>query len=74
MSHYDHEQSKSIDAADYPFYALIMAAMRQADSRNRELLWQAFPDIWDEVQDPGAIRRSERGLARRRSRGMRRHT
>jgi len=31
MSRYDYEISKDID---YPFYALIMAAMRKADSFN----------------------------------------
>jgi len=32
-----------------PFYALIMAAMRQADTDNLERLKEAFPDVWAEL-------------------------
>lgn len=33
-----------------PFYALIMAAMRQADTANAERLRHMFPVVWDELQ------------------------
>ena len=59
MSHYDYEISKQIAARDYPFYALIMAAMRKADSNNAELLRLAFPDIYHELKlrynSPGGV-------------------
>jgi hypothetical protein len=48
MSHYDYEMSKKISEA--PFYAIIMAAMRRADTRNAELLRNAFPDVWEELK------------------------
>ena len=50
MSHYDYKASQQIAAKDYPFYALIMAAMRKADSANAEYLEQAFPMVWRELQ------------------------
>ena len=50
MSHYDYEMSKHISAEDYPFYALIMAAMRQADSGNLYSLREAFPSVLSELQ------------------------
>lgn len=43
MSLYDYEQSKEIAAHDYQFYALIMAAIRQADTDNLLKLELAFP-------------------------------
>jgi len=49
MSQHDYEVSKRI-AYDYPFYALIMAAMRQADTDNTARLRAAFPDVWAELQ------------------------
>lgn len=49
MSLFDYEVSKVLAAADYPFYALVMAAMRQADSSNTAKLRAAFPDTWDEL-------------------------
>lgn len=50
MSRHDYEMSKRIDALDFPFYALVMAAMRRADTANTEALKRAFPDVWDELQ------------------------
>lgn len=49
MSHYDYKQSRLIAAGCYPFYALVMAAMRQADTGNAEKLRAAFPGTWDEL-------------------------
>jgi hypothetical protein len=34
---------------DPPFYALIQAAMRKADSGNAVRLWRAFPEVWVEL-------------------------
>jgi len=47
MSRYEYEKSKTYDP---DFYALIMAAMRQADTFNAEKLRAAWPDVWDELQ------------------------
>jgi hypothetical protein len=50
MSYHDYEMSKVIALQDYPFYALIMAAMRQADSDNALALAHIFPRTWDELK------------------------
>ena len=59
MSRYDYERSKILAEADEPFYGLIMAAMRRADTYNQELLRRAFPDVWKEIEDrynaPGGV-------------------
>lgn len=50
MSHHDYKVGIEIAAKDYPFYALIQAAMRQADSDNIIKLGRAWPWVWDELQ------------------------
>jgi hypothetical protein len=50
VSFYDYQASRRINAADEPFYALIMAAMRQADTSNLTLLRDAWPDTWAELE------------------------
>ena len=50
MSLNDYKQSLLINTKDYPFYALIMAAFRQADTYNLEALKRAFPLVWEEFQ------------------------
>ena len=50
MSRYDYEASKRIAAEDYPFYALIMAAYRQADSLNASKLESAWPTVVMELE------------------------
>ncbi|MGH3495068.1 MAG: hypothetical protein ACRDQ1_17790 [Sciscionella sp.] len=50
MSCHEYLVSRSISAQDPPFYALIMAAMRQADTSNAEALRRAFPAVWAELQ------------------------
>jgi len=50
MSLFDYERSREIAARNYPFYALIMAAMRDADTENLEKLRAMFPDIYREFQ------------------------
>jgi len=59
MSRYDYEASQRISREDWPFYALIMAAMRQADTDNLEGLKLVFPMVWKELYErynaPGGI-------------------
>jgi hypothetical protein len=59
MGEYDYLVSLQIEQQEYPFYALIMAAMRQADSDNLEKLKTAWPDVWKELyrcyHTPGII-------------------
>ncbi len=43
-SHFDYTQSIKA-AADYSFYALLLAAVRNADSDNLVLLETAFPGV-----------------------------
>lgn len=50
MSFYDYDASRKIAAEDHPFAALIMAAMRQADTGNMATLRFAFPDVADELE------------------------
>jgi len=63
MSLYDYQQGLKIAIHDYPFYALIQAAMRQADSDNIEKLKIAFPEVWGELQTrynrPGGVLKGE---------------
>ena len=73
MSLYDYEIGRGAAMRDLPFYALIQAAMRKADTRNAALLREAFPDTWDELQArhnaPGGLLAGETSLdelARRR--------
>lgn len=57
MSYYDYK--KSLELSGAPFYALIMAAMRQADTDNVRLLRMAWPAVWDELEQryhaPGGL-------------------
>ena len=49
MSYYDYKNGLEISSKDYPFYALIQAAMRQADTDNLDKLRMAWPDVWQEL-------------------------
>lgn len=49
MSHFDYEASLALGAEEPPFFALLMAAMRRADTDNARLLRVAFPDTWAEL-------------------------
>lgn len=67
MSLYDYEKSKAIDRdIDPPFYALIMAAMRKADSTNIQLLRAAWPEVYAEFEArynaPGGLLPGEQPL------------
>lgn len=63
MSLYDYEQGRLIEGEGHPFYALIHAAMRQADSDNIEILQFAFPEVHAELtaryNAPGGFLESE---------------
>lgn len=50
MSLHGYHVSKKLAAGDPPFYSLIMAAMRKADTENLMKLQLAFPDVWIELQ------------------------
>ena len=50
MSLYEYGVGQTIEREEYPFYALIQAAMRQADTDNARKLQAAFPKIWEELQ------------------------
>jgi hypothetical protein len=59
MPRHDYEQSKQIEMQDFSFRALIMAAMRKADTDNMAKLQRAFPTIYAELDAryhaPGGI-------------------
>jgi hypothetical protein len=50
MSLYDYKRSQDGVLQVAPFYALIMAAMRNADTHNLNQLQIAFPHVWQEFQ------------------------
>lgn len=50
MSLFDYRASQQISATDPPFYALIMAAIRKADSQNAARLRMAFPEVYAEFE------------------------
>jgi len=66
MSRYSYEMSRQILADDPPFYALIMAAMRKADTPNLARLQAAFPEVWAELDErywtPGGLVAAEGGV------------
>lgn len=49
MSRFDYQASLRLNSGDPPFHALVMAAMRQADTANLALLRTAFPEVWAEL-------------------------
>ncbi len=51
MSLYEYQLGRTIESRCYPFYSLIQAAMRQADTDNLEKLRAAFPHVWKELQE-----------------------
>lgn len=51
MSLYDYEVSKRLLLDDPPFTALVMAAMRKADSENLARLEAAFPTVYRELNE-----------------------
>jgi len=65
MSLHEYRESISISAEDPPFYALLMAAIRKADTTNTAKIKYAWPELWDEMQArynaPGGILREDCG-------------
>ena len=51
MSLYDYLASQKVLSRHYPFYALLMALIYQADTPNSEKLRAAWPEVWDELQE-----------------------
>lgn len=68
MSQYDYHAARELLVTDVPFYALIMAAMRKADTINTERLRSAFPETWAELEArynaPGACLPGEEPIRR----------
>ena len=64
MSLYDYHKSSEISSEDPPFAALIMAAIRKADSNNLTKLRVSFPAIfeefWERYDNPGGYLNKER--------------
>jgi hypothetical protein len=50
MSRYSYWVSQELEAQELPFSALIMAAMRKADTGNLQKLAAAFPVTHDELR------------------------
>ena len=50
MSYYDYRLSGQLMIKDPPFNALIMAAMRKADTNNMIKLCAEFPELHEELQ------------------------
>ena len=50
MSYHSYVVGRELLMTDPPFSALIMAAMRKADTDNSIKLAFAFPEIWQELQ------------------------
>lgn len=50
LSLYDYRAGLEIAALDPPFYALIMAAYRRADTANAAKLRAAWPDVVSELE------------------------
>jgi hypothetical protein len=63
MSFHEYVVSRELAAIDPPFYALIMAAVRKADTINLVKLRAAFPQVVAEFEDrynaPGGKLRRE---------------
>lgn len=63
LMHYDYMQSQQLAQRDPSFAALIMAALRKADTENAAKLRAAFPEIYDEMHAryhaPGGILTSD---------------
>lgn len=70
MSLFDYEAGRAIEAEGYPFYAIVQAAMRQADTDNLMRLQAAFPEVHAELlaryNAPGGVLEGEGTDARKR--------
>lgn len=50
MSYFDYLKGQELVGQDVPFYALIQAAMRRADTDNLARLEAAFPEVLAELR------------------------
>ena len=50
MSLYDYQVSRDIAGQDPPFYGILMAAIRQADTANTEKIRAAWPEVYAEFE------------------------
>jgi hypothetical protein len=73
MSLHEYLEGRRLAAEDHPFYALIFAALRQADTANAAMIRTAWPELAAEAQArydaPGALLKGDPGfeeMARRR--------
>jgi hypothetical protein len=61
--YFAYKKGLEIERADYPFDALIQAAMRKADTENLRKLTAAFPleymDLVERYNLPGGLREGE---------------
>ena len=59
LSHYDYKLSQNISAQGYPFYGLLAALFRDADTDNLERLDSAFPGFLEMLRKrynaPGGV-------------------
>jgi len=60
MSYYDYDWSKHLEMEDPPFYGLIMAAMRKADTENLIKLRSMWPrcvcaELYKRYNAPGGV-------------------
>jgi hypothetical protein len=59
MSYHEYVESRLIEAEGYPFYALLMAAMRQADTDNYRKFCDTWPEVAEELRErynaPGGL-------------------
>lgn len=64
-THEEYQLSKSVTLLDAPFYSMLCALFRQADSENLTLLQETFPHELDtfkkRVNAPGGLLPGERG-------------
>lgn len=63
MSLHEYDISKVIAGNDPPFYSLIMAAIRRADTVNTEKLKIMWPEVYEEFKNryhmPGGLLEGE---------------
>ena len=63
MSIHDYKEGRELEARDTPFYALIQAAMRRADTTNLEMMKGCWPEVWTELVErynsPGGYLKEE---------------
>ena len=50
MSLHDYVAGQAIDSHQFPFYGLLQAAMRAADSDNFSILRAAFPEVYKDLE------------------------